>query len=56
MKEASDLGCVIIPPLLTFYNSPQTIEEQVNHIIGKVLMQFGFDHRKFKAWEGSQHK
>ncbi len=56
MKEASDLGCVIIPPLLTFYNSPQTIEEQVNHIIGKVLMQFGFDHRRFKAWEGSQHK
>ncbi|WP_398439387.1 4-hydroxybenzoate decarboxylase subunit B [Sedimentibacter sp.] len=52
MKEASDLGCVIIPPLLTFYNNPQTIEEQINHIIGKILMQFGLDHEKFKAWEG----
>jgi len=53
MKEASDLGCVIIPPILTFYNNPHTIEEQINHIIGKVLMQFGLDHKKFIAWEGT---
>ncbi len=52
MKEASDLGCVIIPPILTFYNNPHTIEEQINHIIGKILMQFGLDHKKFIAWEG----
>lgn len=55
MKEASDLGCVIIPPLLTFYNNPQTIEEQINHIIGKILMQFGLEHEKFKAWEGTKN-
>ncbi len=54
MKEVSDLGCVIIPPLLTFYNNPQTIEEQVNHIIGKILMQFGLSHKKFVGWEGNQ--
>ncbi len=52
MKEASDLGCMIIPPILTFYNNPHTIEEQINHIIGKILMQFGLDHKKFIAWEG----
>jgi 4-hydroxy-3-polyprenylbenzoate decarboxylase len=52
MKEASDLGCVIIPPILTFYNNPQTLEDQINHIIGKILMQFGLDHKKFRAWEG----
>lgn len=52
LKEVSDLGCVIIPPLLTFYNSSNTIEKQINHIIGKILMQFGLEHRKFIAWEG----
>lgn len=52
MKEVSDLGCVIIPPILTFYNNPQTLEDQINHIIGKILMQFGLDHKKFRAWEG----
>ena len=52
MGIAADLGCVIIPPQLTFYNSPQTIEEQINHIIGKILMQFDLDHTKFIAWDG----
>jgi len=56
MKDVSDLGCVIIPPLLTFYNNPNTIEEQINHIIGKILMQFGLDHKKFIAWEGIENK
>ncbi len=55
MKEVSDLGCVIIPPMLTFYNNPQTIEEQINHIVGKILMQFGLDHKKFIVWEGTQY-
>lgn len=53
LKEVSDLGCIIVPPMLTFYNNPQTLEEQINHIIGKVLMQFGLDHKKFIAWEGN---
>lgn len=53
LKEASDLGCVIIPPVLTFYNSPKTIEDQINHIVGKILMQFGLEHKKFIAWEGA---
>lgn len=52
MNEASDLGCTIIPPVLTFYNSPQTLEDQINHIIGKILMQFGLEHRNFIPWTG----
>lgn len=54
LKEVSDLGCVIMPPMLTFYNNPQNIESQINHIIGKILMQFDIDHEKFIAWEGDQ--
>lgn len=56
LKEVSDLGCLIVPPMLTFYNNPQTIEEQINHIIGKVLMQFGLDHKKFIGWKGNDIK
>lgn len=54
MKEASDLGCVIIPPILTFYNTPQTLDDQINHIIGKILMQFGLVHKPFIAWAGDE--
>ncbi len=52
MKEAADLGCILIPPMLTFYNGPRTIEDQINHIVGKVLMQFGLTHENFHAWGG----
>ena len=54
LKEASDLGCVIVPPVLTFYNRPQTMEEQINHVIGKILLQFGMQHDSFKAWNGRE--
>lgn len=53
LKEAAELGCVIIPPMLTFYNGPKTVEDQINHIVGKVLMQFGITYDKFKPWTGS---
>lgn len=52
MKEVSDLGCIIVPPILTFYNTSQTMEDQINHILGKILMQFGLDYKKFHAWKG----
>lgn len=53
LKEASDLGCVIIPPVLTFYNATGTINDQIEHIIGKIFMQFGLSHQKFLPWEGA---
>ena len=53
LKEAADLGCVIVPPMLTFYNGPKTLEDQINHIVGKILMQFGISHDKFVPWTGA---
>lgn len=52
LKEAADFGCVIIPPMLTFYNGPKTMDDQINHVVGKILMQFGITYDKFKPWKG----
>lgn len=52
LLTAAELGCTIMPPMLTFYNDPKTTQDQVNHIVGKVLMQFGIDSPHFKAWDG----
>lgn len=55
IHEAADYGCVVVPPVLTFYNGADTIEKQINHIIGKILMQFGIfgiDYKQFIAWDG----
>jgi 4-hydroxy-3-polyprenylbenzoate decarboxylase len=56
MKDAADLGCVIVPPVLTFYNGPKTIEDQIRHIVGKVLMQFGIHDSRFVPWAGAGKK
>jgi 4-hydroxy-3-polyprenylbenzoate decarboxylase len=53
MSRAAEVGATIIPPLLTFYNNAQTLDAQIDHIIGKILSRFGLEHKRFVAWEGS---
>lgn len=53
MKEAADNGCAIVSPVLTFYNGALTLVEQINHVVGKVMMQFGIDHSSFVPWAGA---
>lgn len=50
LKEAADYGCVIVPPVLTFYNQATSVEKQIDHIIGKILMQFGITYSNFQPW------
>ncbi len=52
MYEVSQLGAVIIPPVLSYYNHPETIEDCNRHIIGKVLDQFGLDGEEYHRWKG----
>ena len=53
MSIAADHGCRIIPPMLTFYNAPGNLDDQITHVIGKLLMQFDIDIKEFKAWQGA---
>ena len=56
MVTARENGCTIVPPMLTFYNSANTLEEQVSHVIGKVLRQFGLKTSSFRPWEGVKNE
>ena len=53
LQLAADFGCAVVPPMLTFYNHLDSTEEQVQHVIGKVLMQFGLEHKEFVPWRGA---
>ena len=53
LKKAAAIGCAIVPPMLTFYNGAKTLEEQVDHVIGKVLLQFQLEYEKFVPWRGT---
>ena len=52
IKEAADYGCTVVPPVLTFYNGADSVEKQIQHIIGKILMQFHIDYEPFVPWTG----
>lgn len=56
LKEAADCGCAIVPPMLTFYNGAETVREQVRHVVGKVLLQFGIDYDKFVPWKNEKRR
>ncbi len=45
-------GGTILPAMMTFYNHPETIQEMMDHLIGKILMQFGLEYQKYHPWEG----
>ena len=42
---------MIMPPMLTYYNLPESIEDMERHLIGKVLSQFDIEINNFKRWK-----
>jgi 4-hydroxy-3-polyprenylbenzoate decarboxylase len=50
MTQLSEIGAVIAPPVTAFYSRPQTIDDIVNHSVGRVLDLFGIDTGVVKRW------
>jgi polyprenyl P-hydroxybenzoate/phenylacrylic acid decarboxylase-like protein len=50
LQTVADLGVVVMPPVLTFYNRPASIEDMTRHMIGKVLDVFDLELPDFKRW------
>lgn len=53
MMNVADAGGVILPPIPAFYFLPKTLDDLINHTVGRVLDFFCIDHRLFNRW-GSQ--
>ena len=56
MMHAADLGATILPPIPAFYCLPETIDDIVNHLVGKVLDMFHIENDLFKRWGSSDLK
>jgi len=50
MLALSEMGAVIAPPLPAFYGRPQTVEELVDHSVGRALDLFGLDSGRVRRW------
>ena len=52
MTAVTEMGGIIFPPLPGFYHRPQSIEEMVDHTIGRVLDLFAIEHAMTPRWNG----
>lgn len=56
LKNLSALAALptvrIIPPMMTFYHKPKSIEEMVYHIAAKLVEPFGIESPEYRRWTG----
>lgn len=50
LAALSEMGAIIAPPLPAFYNRPKTLDDVIDHNLGRVLDLFGLDTGKVKRW------
>ena len=52
MLKLARMGATIIPPMPAFYNHPKSVGDIVDHIVARVLDQFGIEAPFAKRWDG----
>jgi 4-hydroxy-3-polyprenylbenzoate decarboxylase len=52
MKTVTKAGAVVVPPMLSFYSKPKTVEDMINFNLGKVLDVLGIDNKLYDRWKG----
>ncbi len=54
MVQAAEMGAIIVPPVPAFYNFPKTLDDIVNHTVGRILDLYRIDVDIVKRWQGMQ--
>lgn len=52
MKKLADAGAIIFPPVPAFYFKPQSLDEMVEHTVGRILNMFDIHSNFTKQWQG----
>jgi 4-hydroxy-3-polyprenylbenzoate decarboxylase len=50
MATLADLGVIIAPPVPAFYSRPRTLDDIIDHTVGRVLDLFDLDTGAVKRW------
>ena len=51
MLTLSQEGAIILPAMPGFYSSHDTVDDQINFIVGKILDSLNIENNLFKRWE-----
>lgn len=53
MTVLTDLGVIMVPPCIGFYTKPKTLDDVINHLIGKMLDELKIEHEIYPRWKGT---
>jgi 4-hydroxy-3-polyprenylbenzoate decarboxylase len=56
MSLAAEAGAVIFPPVPAFYAHPQTAEDIITNIVGRVLARMGIENEGYLRWKDEEEK
>ncbi len=52
MVQVTEMGGVVFPPVPAFYSHARSVDDLVNHSVGRVLDLFGVQHDRITRWKG----
>jgi len=52
LTTLSDIGAIIAPIVPALYNKPKTVDDIINHTVGRLLDLFGIETEMVKRWQG----
>lgn len=55
IDQAAEAGAVIFPPVPAFYTKPQSIEDIVDNMVGRVLARIGIENDQYFKWKESEN-
>ncbi|HEY4163280.1 MAG TPA: UbiX family flavin prenyltransferase [Dongiaceae bacterium] len=53
MVQATEAGAIVMPPVPAFYPLPESVDDIVDHSVGRALDLFGIEVNKVRRWSGT---
>jgi 4-hydroxy-3-polyprenylbenzoate decarboxylase len=52
MAQVTENGAIVMPPVPALYSNPKSIDDIIDHTVGRVLDLFDLDNDLVKRWNG----
>ncbi|ALO45223.1 UbiX family flavin prenyltransferase [Pseudohongiella spirulinae] len=56
LLKACQLGAIVAPPMPALYTLPKTVDDIINHSVGRVLDLFDIESGLVSRWQGAAHQ
>ena len=56
MAAVTDAGAIVYPPVPAFYAQPKSLEDMIDHTLGRVLDLFGIETGTVRRWSGEKRR